>query len=164
MKKKCCLLVLFILGMGAVCFAQTRDADTQDSVESSTIQDDTEVFPLLDMVPQQAEDQQDQNIFANAPQWVRDIRRAEIVLFGTLPFTVFFSRTFMDLYRTASNDWDRRYAPWPFTSAGAVTMTNDELKIMFAIAVSASLAISIADYILVSRKRKAASVQTQPDN
>ena len=113
------------------------------------------IFPAI--VPLSAENGQNQSIFANAPQWVRDLRRAEIVLFGTLPFTIFFTRTFMDLHRTASNDWDRRYAPWPFTAAGAVSMTNDEIIKMFAIAVSASLVISITDYLIVSRKRKAAS-------
>jgi len=151
---------IFLLSIGHFCFAQTGYADSALNESYGIIYYPIE-FSLMDFYSNSillsSENEQDQSIFTNAPQWVRDLRRAEIVLFGTLPFTIFFTRTFMDLYRTASHDWDRRYAPWPFTAAGAVSMTNDEIKIMFAIAVSASLVISIADYLLVSRKRKAAA-------
>jgi len=155
---------IFLLFIGLFCLARTAHADSVLCESYSIVQYPLE-FTLMDFfpdifpafIPLSSENGQNQSIFENAPQWVLDLRRAEIVLFGTLPFTIFFTRTFMDLYRTASHDWDRRYAPWPFTAAGAITMTTDEIKIMFAIAVSASLVISVADYLLVSRKRKAAS-------
>jgi len=102
------------------------------------------------------ESRQNQSIFADAPQWAKDLRRGEIIFFGSFPFTVFFTRTLMDMIRTAAHDWDRRYAPWPFKSAGAVLMNNNELRAMFGIAISASLAISMADYLLIKNKRKAA--------
>jgi hypothetical protein len=106
----------------------------------------------------------DETITAGKPQWVKDLRRAEIVAFGSFPFTLFFTRTFIDLYRTAVNGWDRRYAPWPFKGAGAIAMESNQVKMMFAIAVSASLAISVTDYIIVRYKRakEAAASSTTP--
>ncbi|MDR2210628.1 MAG: hypothetical protein LBO65_04060 [Spirochaetaceae bacterium] len=87
------------------------------------------------------------------PQWVKDLRRAEIVAFGSFPFTMFFTATFTDLYRCASHGWDRRYAPWPFKSAGAVSMDTGELRMMFTVAISSSLVISLVDYLIVRYKR-----------
>jgi hypothetical protein len=100
-----------------------------------------------------ADGSEDETITAGKPQWVKDLRRAEIVAFGSFPFTLFFSKTFIDLYRTASHNWDRRYAPWPFKAAGAVAMNDSEVRLLFTVAVSASLIISIADYLIVRHKR-----------
>ncbi|MDR2314690.1 MAG: hypothetical protein LBE02_09185 [Spirochaetaceae bacterium] len=91
------------------------------------------------------------------PQWAKNLRRAEIVAFGSFPFTVFLTATFVDLYRCASHGWDRRYAPWPVKSAGAVSMTDGELRLMFGIAVSTSLLIALADYCIVRYRRTRAA-------
>lgn len=87
------------------------------------------------------------------PQWARDLRRAEVVAFGSLPFALFFSKTAIDSYRYSQNDWDRRYAPWPLKSAGAVPMTENEYKTTFATACAVALAVALADYIVVKVKR-----------
>jgi hypothetical protein len=87
------------------------------------------------------------------PQWVRDLRRAEIIAFGTLPFTIFFSSFFMDLYRSGSHGWDARYMPWPFKSPGAIAMTGDELRTMFTIAISSSVILAVADHFIMRYKR-----------
>ena len=65
----------------------------------------------------------------------------------------------MDLYRCASHDWDRRYAPWPFKAAGAAPMSPGELKAMFGIAISSSLAIAVADHLIVRHKRNRAALE-----
>jgi hypothetical protein len=107
------------------------------SAQTSTIITDTTIRPKpLDL-----------------PQWVRDLRRAEIVAFGSFPFTMFFVTTAMDITRYASHGSDVRYAPWPFKSAGAVAMTTDEHVITLVGAIGGSLLISLADYLIVRYKR-----------
>ncbi|MDR2073215.1 MAG: hypothetical protein LBP60_07265 [Spirochaetaceae bacterium] len=103
--------------------------------------------PLAEEIPV------DTPVTQGKPQWVKDLRRAEIVALGSFPFAVFFTATFVDLYRCASHGWDRRYAPWPVKSAGAVSMNDNELRAMFSIAISTSLLISLVDYFVVRYKR-----------
>jgi len=145
------LLLLFAAGIG---FAQS-EAKFSGFPETLAFSPTFELFRPHPAALEQ-DVKQNQSIFANASQGVKDLRRGEIVFFGSFPFTVFFTRTFMDLFRAAAHNWDTRYAPWPFKSAGAVSMTNNELALMFTVAVSASLVISIVDYLLVRNKRKAA--------
>ncbi|MDR0448135.1 MAG: hypothetical protein LBH07_05660 [Treponema sp.] len=149
MKRRNCWLVLLFVG-AAVGFTQSPPAE---SSEQTLLQESAEnIVSENKDSPSTAPAGQTPRL---APQWVKDLRRGEIVFFGSFPFTVFFSATFMDLYRSAANNWDTRYAPWPVKSAGAVTMTTDELKLMFTIAVSASLVISLADHFIVRHRRKA---------
>jgi hypothetical protein len=93
------------------------------------------------------------------PQWGKDLRRAEIVAFGTFPFTMFTATFFMDTWRTSNHDWDTRYAPWPFKSAGAVDMTGKEHEITLTAAAVTSLALALADFIIVQVKRYKARQQ-----
>lgn len=87
------------------------------------------------------------------PLWTRDLRRAEIVAFGSLPFTVFFSTLAMDSLRYARNDWDMRYAPWPLKGAGAVDMDESERIAVFAAGAGAALLVSALDYAIVRLRR-----------
>jgi hypothetical protein len=87
------------------------------------------------------------------PSWGKDLRRAEIVAFGTFPFTVFTATFFMDTWRSYNHNWDTRYAPWPFKTAGAIDMTNQEHEITLAAAGIASLALAVTDFIIVQIKR-----------
>ena len=165
--RKCFLLVL--LAMAISGFAQNSTEDYPSSVEyirfsflNSIFTESFDLSPRLEFfhpvyLSNEAEiSPPGHSIFANSPQWVKDLRRGEIVFFGSLPFTVFFSRTIMGLFRMGSHGWDRRYAPWPFASAGAVQMNNNELILMFSVAASASLIISVVDHFIVQKKRKAA--------
>ena len=93
------------------------------------------------------------------PRWAHDIRRWEIIAFGSFPFTMFTATFAMDTYRwvNANNmDWSdegRRYAPWPLKSAGAVNMENHEYEMTIGIAAGMSLAVAMADLIIVQVKR-----------
>jgi hypothetical protein len=87
------------------------------------------------------------------PLWVRDLRRAEIVMFGSFPLSLFFSSFVMDTFRWFNHDKDNRYAPWPFKSAGAIDMNDRELKQMFAVAVSTSVGVALLDFGIVRYKR-----------
>jgi hypothetical protein len=92
------------------------------------------------------------------PLWVKDLRRAEIVAFGSFPFTMFVSTFAMDTWRffEYGHGQDNRYAPWPFKSAGAVDMSVDEHKKVLFAALMGSLAVSLADQIILQIKRASA--------
>ncbi|MDR3342271.1 MAG: hypothetical protein LBT14_05690 [Treponema sp.] len=99
------------------------------------------------------------------PRWVKDLRRAEIVAFGSFPFTMFFATFAVDSYRYVNNSWDTRYAPWPFKSAGAVEMTKKEQITTIAVAAVGSIIISLADFLIVTYKRhkQARDINNLPD-
>ncbi|MDR3123163.1 MAG: hypothetical protein LBU16_05235 [Treponema sp.] len=93
------------------------------------------------------------------PQWARDLRRAEIVAFGSFPFMMFFSIFGVDTYRAANHDWDSRYLPWPAKSPGAIEMDTDEHMMTLGIAITGSLVVALADHIIVRFKRAKAEKQ-----
>jgi len=95
------------------------------------------------------------------PQWAKDMRRWDIIAFGSFPFTMFAVTFFSDLARwNNANSMDfssggRRYAPWPFKSAGAIDMSKEEYERTILIAAGLSVSIAIADLIIVKiRDRK----------
>ncbi|MCL1929080.1 MAG: hypothetical protein FWG07_09865 [Treponema sp.] len=159
MRRICCLLFLLIPAL--VCFAQNHSEYTpfifSDLSESFNYSPRLEMFRPVPLASESEQSQSSISIFANSPQWVKDLRRGEIVFFGTLPFTVFFTRTIMDIIRMGQNNWDQRYAPWPFQSAGAAAINGTDVFWMFAFACSASLTVSVIDHQIVKNKRKAAS-------
>jgi hypothetical protein len=96
------------------------------------------------------------------PRWLKDLRRGEIVAFGSFPLTIFWTSFFLDLYRTASHGWDNRYAPFPFKGAGAIGMTDREVVTMFTIAISSSFVIAIADHFIMRYRRSKAGDPEKP--
>ena len=91
---------------------------------------------------------------SNMPQWAKDLRRWEIITFGTFPFTMFFATFGVDMYRYSKTGFeDRRYAPWPAKSAGAIAMNKREVEVTIAIAAGVSIALGIIDMIVVQVKR-----------
>ncbi|WP_010253245.1 hypothetical protein [Treponema primitia] len=95
------------------------------------------------------------------PRWVRDLRRAEIIAFGSFPFMMFLSNFSVDSYRASNHDWDSRYMPWPFKGAGAVDMTTDEHVLTLSAAIVGSLAIALADHLIFRFKREKAERREQ---
>jgi hypothetical protein len=89
------------------------------------------------------------------PLWLKDLRRAEIVAFGSFPFAIFVSSFGVDTYRFFTNDGDMLFAPWPFNLGGVAEKTQDELKTTITVAVGLSLAVSVLDFLIVSNKRRA---------
>jgi hypothetical protein len=102
------------------------------------------------------------NIFDTTgfPQWAKDLRRWEIVAFGTFPFTMFATTFAMDTRRWIDqngmdfSDDGRRYAPWPLKSAGAIDMSNKEHETTLLIAAGISVALAFADLVIVQIKRQ----------
>jgi hypothetical protein len=93
------------------------------------------------------------------PQWALDLRRAEIVAFGSFPFMMFFSILGMDLYRSATHNWDSRYYPWPAKGPGAIEMDTDQHLLTLGIAASGALVFALADHLIVRYKRARAERQ-----
>jgi len=160
------LLVIFLLAAGTA-FSQTAQNAGKNLLSEKgseafakialdiKIDQKTEIIPLafpVNPTKKAAEEESSEG----PPQWAKDLRRGEIIAFGSLPFTFFFTKTFMDLYRTATHDWDNRYAPSVFKGAGAIPMTDAELKIMFGITISASVLVAVVDHIIVRYKRNKA--------
>ena len=94
------------------------------------------------------------------PGWLRDLRRWEIVAFGSFPFTMFFSTIGMNTYRwqrETGMDFSsegRRYAPWPLTSAGAIPMEDSEQRRTIMIAIGLSAGVAVADHLIVQARRR----------
>jgi hypothetical protein len=91
--------------------------------------------------------------------WMWQLRRGEIVLCGSLPFTLFVVTLGYDgvRYLAHINDSDAvRYAPWPFRSANRVPYTTAENVGVAIGVVACSLAVSIVDYLIgEARERRA---------
>jgi hypothetical protein len=91
------------------------------------------------------------------PQWVKDFRRWDIIAFGVFPFSLLLTTVVNDLYRWNNANGmdmsDRRYAPWPLKSAGAVEMTKGEYERVLWQAAGVSAAVACVDLIIVLIKR-----------
>ncbi|MDR2522015.1 MAG: hypothetical protein LBC72_05640, partial [Spirochaetaceae bacterium] len=87
------------------------------------------------------------------PQWAKDLRRAEIVAFGSFPFSWFLTMLFTDLARSAAHNWDSQYWPWPAKPAGAVDMSTSEYGMTLSIAAGLSIVLALTDHFVVKNKR-----------
>ena len=93
------------------------------------------------------------------PQWGKDLRRVDIIMFGIFPFSMFFVTTVMDSIRWYQNtnfsfsEEGRRYAPWPLKSAGAAEMTKDEHFRTIMIAAGVSVTVALVDLLIVKLRQ-----------
>ena len=86
-------------------------------------------------------------------QWAKDLRRGEIIAFGSFPFAYFFINFGLDSYRFATHSWDRKYAPWPLDSAASVEKTQDEKIMTLGIAAGSAVLFALVDYGIMRYKR-----------
>jgi len=95
------------------------------------------------------------NVFdtTNYPQWARDLRRFDIIAFGTFPFSMFAVTFVTDMFRWYNANGmdfnDMRYAPWPLKSAGAVDMTTEEYGRTILFAAGLSIVLALTDFVIV---------------
>ncbi|UCF98626.1 MAG: hypothetical protein JSV89_03600 [Spirochaetaceae bacterium] len=106
---------------------------------------------------------QDQNADDTEPEeyqeeefapFLRNLRRAEIIMLGSFPITLFLSLEVFDIYRYVDNDRDPQYAPWPFRPPNAAPYESYQTAAILVSAVSASLLIAVVDYIIGRAKEK----------
>lgn len=95
------------------------------------------------------------------PAWIQDLRRAEIVFFGSLPFTLFYTFEAYDIGRYLASGFDADgfdalLAPWPFRSAAQIgaAYTPAEKGWLIASALVASLGVAVTDFLIVHRPEK----------
>ena len=97
------------------------------------------------------------------PGWLPDLRRAEIVSLGSLPFVTLGVTLGYSLYRYFSHGMDSNYFPNPFAkSSSAARLTTDEqLGILFT-SLGVAAAVGITDFTISSiqrHQRKKAEIQ-----
>ena len=102
------------------------------------------------------------------PQVLRTIRRAEIILVGSYPFSVLFAKIGMDAYDYASNGFDSRYAPSLFGGAPDADRSSNDIQKLLITALCISASVVIVDFIIgkvkANRgKNQSASKQTVQD-
>ncbi len=88
------------------------------------------------------------------PSWQSDIRRAEIIAFGALPFVTFMTSLSYDIYRYVDHDQREEYLPWPMKKKEiAEPLSEDDQKRILLISVGVSLGVALFDYGYRALKR-----------
>lgn len=80
------------------------------------------------------------------PQWLNEIRRAEIIFAGSIPFTILLTNIGYGIYSGLSEGIDASYSIENFTQTSL--MTTEERYNILKISLSLSAAISLADFII----------------
>jgi hypothetical protein len=95
------------------------------------------------------------------PNWALDLRRAEIVGTGVFPLTFFVSSFMLDLYRLVTNNFDPRYAVWPFKRPGAPELTRSEKNTVLITSISLSAVIAFIDFYMGKKEAKENTVKDE---
>lgn len=82
------------------------------------------------------------------PKWALDLRRAEVIFFGTIPFTFFASSLSYDLYIYTSNSFNSKFTPALFGNTTPPILTNNEKVQIIMVSVSFSAFLAVLDYLL----------------
>lgn len=106
---------------------------------------------------------------AEFPQWQKDLRRAEIISFGALPFVTFFASIYYDVYRYYSHNQDEGYLPWPFKKSDSIAESEEEQKkiVLYSAGISIGVALFDFGYRAITREiriRKAERENRETDN
>jgi hypothetical protein len=94
---------------------------------------------------------------------LKALRRGEIILFGSLPLTLFLSYEAYDLYRFFANDMQSQYRPWPARPPDAEPYQDWETAGVLVTAVSLSLAMALTDYLIGKALERRAAKHRSPD-
>lgn len=83
------------------------------------------------------------------PLWVHELRRFEILTFGSMPIITMLSFWTYDISRSIKHPGDERYYPWPMKKAGvAIPLNTSEQKKVFFTAVGVSMGIALTDIVV----------------
>lgn len=136
--KNYCFLLIFVIFFSQVVFSQTNNSNT-NSAEPYTPNE----FPL----------------------WQKELRRTEIITFGSLPFVTFFYSIFYDTYRYFDHNKSEAYLPWPLKKQSiAVPLTEQEQKDIFFNSLKISLGFALFDYSLHLVKRHIINSKNEKSN
>ncbi len=103
-------------------------------LESLAAQSDSEEFtgPYTDPLPYEQ---------VEFPEWAWDIRRMEVIFFGSVPLTYILTNLVYDISIYASHEWDNEYRM-------GTARTQDDIKFMLATSLYISGGIAVTDFIL----------------
>jgi hypothetical protein len=82
------------------------------------------------------------------PEWAHQLRRGEVLFFGSLPFTLFATNIGFDFYNYASNDFNAEYLPLFSPGSGGAPIEERERFYRLTAALAGSLLIVCIDYII----------------
>ena len=80
--------------------------------------------------------------------WMHELRRAETILFGSIPLTFLFSRIAVDLVRYGTSGFDASYAPPLFGNQTPVPLTDEEQTGVLISTIVASAFVTLLDFII----------------
>jgi hypothetical protein len=86
------------------------------------------------------------------PQWVKDLRRFEVITAGSFPFALLYTQTTYDSIRWAQNGYDSAYAPL----VGTYSPSDSENKTTLLTALGVAVCVATVDFFIVKSKRAAA--------
>jgi hypothetical protein len=89
------------------------------------------------------------------PVWAQKLRRAEIIMFGSIPISVLLSYLTYSFIRFGTHGWDRAYAP--FGNPDKVDYSTREHIGVLITACSISISIALTDYIIGKVREKRAA-------
>ncbi len=121
------IIVGFLLFITFIPVLYSQESEPDESTENQPVPYDKEEFP----------------------GWVHKIRRAEIILTGSLPISFFAVGLTFDLIRYAQNNFANEYSPGLFGNPESIPLSPDEKKIVLLSTLGISVLITIADIILV---------------
>jgi hypothetical protein len=81
------------------------------------------------------------------PEWMEDLRRAEIIAVGSFPLTLYASNMGYSLYRWSSFGFDGDYSV-DFLGNSVTPLDSGERLLVLGIAAGSSVAMALADYII----------------
>jgi hypothetical protein len=93
------------------------------------------------------------------PLWAKDLRRFEVVLIGSLPFTFLYTSISYSLIRYAANGFDAAFAPALQPGGETVPMTRGEQIGTFIAGIGVAVLVAVADQIIIHIKRNRAEAE-----
>ncbi|OJF76202.1 MAG: hypothetical protein BKP49_08655 [Treponema sp. CETP13] len=101
----------------------------------------------------------------NIPDWAHDLRRAEIITFGSLPFTTLSCTFIYSLYRYYDSGFDSTYFPNPFpSSSDDADLSTDEQIAILKYSCGFSLFVGITDFIICTIKEQKEQKEERASN
>ncbi|MFP4068029.1 MAG: hypothetical protein ACLFS5_11090 [Spirochaetaceae bacterium] len=87
------------------------------------------------------------------PQWSRDLRRGEIIAFGSFPIALLVSNIGYDAVRffrksLEAGEWNYTYAPWFFGPPEKPPLTQQERVGVLMTAAGVSVGVALIDYVI----------------
>jgi hypothetical protein len=126
----CCIIVSLT---GTTLLAQDQQQQNQEGNQSSDTGDSYTPEPYRD---------------DEFEPWMHKLRRAETILFGSIPLTFLFSRMAVDVVRYGSSGFDSSYAPPLFGNQTPVPLTDEEKTGILVSTIVASAFVTLLDFII----------------